>query len=57
MNLSDFLAAVPQLIGLWPRIQKALATAQSVMDSPDVKDAIATFEEVRNIIEKNGGKS
>jgi hypothetical protein len=57
MNLSDFLAAIPQLIGLWPRIQKALATAQSVMDSPEVKDAIATFEEVRNIIEKNGGKS
>jgi hypothetical protein len=57
MTVGDYFALAPKLLPLVPRIEAALTTIQRLEADPAVKDAIAVFKEVTQIIEQSGVKS
>ena len=45
-------AAIPALLPLLPQIEKAIATAQRILNDPEVKEALETAAKVTAIVDQ-----
>lgn len=52
MTFEQLIALAPQVVPLLPRLEKAASTIERIMADPDVKDAVAAFEELAAILQK-----
>jgi hypothetical protein len=50
MNIGDFFTLAPKLMPIMPRIAKAIATIEKLMNDPEIKDALSVAEEVATIL-------
>jgi len=53
MTFEELMVAMPKLMPLLPRLEKAASTFERVMNDPDVKDAIAVTEEAAAILKSS----
>ena len=52
MNLETIWVLGPKLMPLMPRISKAIATIERLMNDPEVKDALAVAEQVSTMLKE-----